>query len=117
MSVIKRIRKNQDSKTTFYTAEIYVGGVRLQSKTFENASAAHVWHDREKIRLENGNPNEAINSLDFRECFERYKREAFTCLRKSSQQSMAIRFRYFTEGTLNDVKMADFSDRTVDDWL
>ena len=42
MSVTKRVRKVNGKKKTVYQAEVWVKGVRVESKKFETIGHAHV---------------------------------------------------------------------------
>jgi len=52
MSVTKRTRTNSGNKRTFYHAEVYVRGIRVQEQTFETQAAAYVLSYL-RLRLQN----------------------------------------------------------------
>ncbi len=54
MSVTKIYRKKKNNKKIFYRAEVYVRGIRLESRYFANKAEAYVWHENQKQKLEKG---------------------------------------------------------------
>lgn len=117
MAVVKRIRKlKTGKKTTFYQAELYVGGQRLKSKSFDTQAAAYAWIEAEERLVASGRSGAEVN-LTFGQCLSRYRVEAFPLLRKSSQQARESRLRYLEAGPMVTVRMSDLGPRAVDEWL
>ena len=119
MAVIKRYLKKNGQKKVCYQAQVYVRGERLQCKTFKNKTTAYIWHDTQKAKLLK-DPSELYqenSKVFFSECLKQYMQEAFPLLRKSSQQGYEARFRYFTKGPLNTVKMEHLNARFVHSWI
>ena len=100
-------------------SQVYVGGVRLQSKTFKNKTSACVWHDKQKEQLLK-DPSATYQEkpvMLFSDCLKRYKEEAIPLLQKSSQQSYEFHFRYFTKGPLSTIKMEYLNSKAIYVWL
>ncbi len=119
MAVTKRTRKTKGRTKTIFHAEIYVRGVRIADKTFETAASAHTWHDQEKRRWESGQISVGPDAEDmtFRDCLNGYLEEAFTRLKKSSQQSKATRLVSLNESPVMNVRMRDLGPMVIDQWL
>ena len=119
MAIIKRYIKKNGIKKVCYQAQIYVRGHCLKSKTFKNKTEACIWHDREKERLLK-NPSEYYEEepcLFFSDCFERYIKEAFPLLKKSTQQSYGTRFEYFRKSPLSMVRMDELNAKCIHHWI
>ena len=119
MAIIKRYIKKNGQRKLCYQAQVYVGGVRLQSKTFKNKTSACVWHDKQKEQLLK-DPSATYQEkpiMFFSDCLERYLKEAFPLLKKASQQGYEARFRYFTKGPLSKVKMEYLNAKYVHSWI
>ncbi|MDE0151103.1 MAG: site-specific integrase [Bdellovibrionales bacterium] len=119
MAIIKRYIKKNGQRKLCYQAQIYIRGVRLQSKTFKNKTTACVWHDKQKENLLK-NPsdyNQEKQTVFFSECFERYLKEAFPLLGKSTQQGYETRSRYLTKGPLPNLRMEDLNAKCIYNWM
>ncbi|MFK7822649.1 MAG: tyrosine-type recombinase/integrase [Oligoflexales bacterium] len=117
MGVAKRSRKAKGKKTVFYQAEIYVNGLRLDSKCFETKAEAYLWHEERKKELEKGVKSNHILDLTFSDCVKKYQLEALPQLRKSSQQSMSVRFKYFFDSPISSIAMTKFGVAHIDEWM
>lgn len=117
MGVAKRIRSRKGKKVIFFQAEVYVDGLRLDGKCFDTKAAAYLWHDIRKKELEKGVINASVSDLTFNDCVTRYQLEALPLLRKSSQQSMSVRFKYFFQSPIRDVKMEKLTVAHIDEWM
>ena len=53
----------------------------------------------------------------FSDCFERYLKEAFPLLSKSTQQSYRTRFEYFRKGPLSKVRMDYLNAKYIHHWI
>src|SRR3989338_2014415 len=119
MSVTKRNRVINGKRKVYYRAQVYVGGVRVADRKFDTQSAAHFWHDEEKLRAESGvNREEEISrELTFHACLDRYLAERFPRLERSSQDSRLVKLTYLKNCPLSNVKMAHVSAVVVDKWI
>ncbi|RYZ86382.1 MAG: site-specific integrase [Proteobacteria bacterium] len=120
MAVTKRYRTSNGKKKAVYQAEIWVKGVRVESKQFETQAHAYVWHDETKRKYEESPARGAyqVKPMNFRTCLQQYAlSNDFIRLRLSSQQTRTVRFRHFENSPLSEIKMSDFSAEHVDDWL
>ena len=116
MSVTKIKRK----KKNVYQAQVYVRGVRLSSKVFENKTQAYIWHDREKDRLEKGETIEEkeLKELLFCDCVEKYIKEYLPKLRASSQRKILLNLKNLSVNSpLNKVKMSDLKAKEISLWI
>ena len=119
MAIIKRYIKKNGQRKLCYQAQVYVRGVRLQSKTFQNKTSACVWHDKQKEQLLK-DPSELYQEkpiMLFSDCLKRYKEEAIPLLQKSSQQSYEFHFRYFMKSPLSTIKMEHLNSKAIHVWL
>ena len=119
MSIIKRYFKKNKQKKLCYQAQVYVRGVRLKCKTFKSKTEACVWHDKEKEKFLNNPSNlyQEQQSVFFSHCFDRYLKEAFPLLKKSTQQSYQVRFKYFIKGPLSKIQMEYLSSNFIHLWI
>ena len=119
MAIIKRYIKKNGQRKVCYQAQIYIRGIRLQCKTFKNKTTACVWHDKQKeILLKNPSDyNQEKQTVFFSECFERYMKEAFTLLGRSTQQGYETRSRYLTKGPLPHLRMEHLNARCIYNWM
>lgn len=116
MAVTKRVRNSKGKRKLYYQAEVYIAGVRVDSRLFETKSAAHAWHDETLKRHKLGESSPGA-IMTFRQVVERYRTGPFQELRPSSQQAREPRFRYLLDGPLSGVVMQDFGRKAVDRWL
>ena len=120
MAIIKRFHKKNGKKRIFYQAQVYVRGFRLSFKSFNTKAEAVIWHEREKKRLTK-DPSELFETekseMFFSDCFKKYVDEAFPLLKKSTRQGYEVRFRYFSESPLFDIKMSEFKAQVVYEWI
>lgn len=119
MSVTKRIRMKNGKRKTLYRAQVYVGGLRVADQTFDTLSAAHAWHDKEKEKKINGIADSAhlSNALTFDECLDRYMKERFPMLERSTQESLMVRLVYMRDCPLTPIKMNNLKSHIVDSWM
>ena len=116
MSVTKIKRK----KKTGYRAQVYVRGVRLSSKVFDNKTQAHIWHDEEKKRLERGETIEEreLKEVLFLDCVERYIKEHISTLRVGSQKKILSELKKISwDSPLSHVKMSDLKAKEITLWI
>ena len=119
MAIIKRYIKKKGQRKLCYQAQVYVRGLRLQSKTFKNKTSACVWHDKQKEQLLK-DPSATYQEkpiMFFSDCFEQYLKEAFSFYKKSTQQSYETKFEYFKQSPLSKVRMDCFNSKSVYHWI
>ena len=116
MSITKRKKKNNK---VFYYAEIYVRGVRLASKVFDNRAIAHSWHDRvkEKLLVDPKALRAESKKRTLLEVIKLYKKEKFPFLAFSSKQSILGRYMYLTDSPMARVRMSELNSSHIDLWL
>ena len=116
MSITKRKKKNNK---VFYYAEIYVRGIRLASKVFDNRALAHSWHDRTKEKL-TANPRALRSESKKRtllEVIKLYKKEKLSFLSFSTKQSVLGRYMYLTDSPIARVRMSELNSSHIDLWI
>ena len=119
MAIIKRYIKKNGQRKLCYQAQVYVGGIRLQSKTFKNKTSACVWHDKQKEQLLK-DPSATYQEkpiMFFSDCLKRYLAEAFPLLGKSTQQGYETRLRYLIKGPLSHASMENINAKLIHNWL
>lgn len=117
MSVTKRTRTVRGKTRTVYKAEVYIGGIRLASRTFETKSAAYTWQDEEKAKLDRGEKTlKPEDEPTLKECVNEYFEWASLRLKRSSVQSYETRVTYLTEGPLSHLKMGALNSQAIDQW-
>jgi integrase len=112
------IRDPRTGKIKAFKVEVYVDGVRIQSRSFGadvyTKSAAQLWHDETKVRAALGYP---INKT-FAEVLTDYERGPFSRRRKTTQQSTSyILDRYLKQSPLTRLKMQDMSPHHISEWI
>jgi integrase len=118
MSVTKRTRSKNGNKNTFYHAEVYVRGVRVQDRTFETQAAAYAWHDKTKDQYLKGEQGqEPDEGLLFSEVVEKYLEFAKLRIRETTMQSYELRLTHFRASPLYQIKMRELTARAIDQWL
>ena len=118
MGIIKRRyrKKNQQKENVYYRAEVYVRGVRVSAKTFSTKREAVFWHEQEKYKF-TLSPTSLNDRMIFKECVERFWKDAKTRMMKSTIQSYECRLTYFYKGPLADVKMSTLKGIHILDWI
>lgn len=118
MSVTKRSRTRNGNKHTFYHAEVYVRGVRVQDRTFDTQAAAHAWHDKTKEEYLKGTyEKEADGGLLFSECVEKYLAFAKLRIRESTMQCYELRLAHFRPSPIYRMRVREISAKAIDQWL
>jgi integrase len=119
MSVTKRVRMKQGKKITFYHAEVWVGSVRLTSQSFETKTAAHVWHDETKEKLETGpDPKKVLaGNMLFSECIEKYLEWSQKRNSPATVQSYGARLPFFRDSLLAKLVVKEINAEIIDAWL
>ena len=118
MGIIKRRyrKKNQQKENVYYRSEVYVKGVRVSAKTFSTKREAIFWHEKEKHRF-TLSPTSLNDRMTFKECVERFWKDAKTRMMKSTIQSYECRLTYFYKGSLADVKMSSLKGIHILEWI
>ena len=118
MAIIKRRYriKKQQKEVIFYRAEVYVKGVRISAKTFSIKREAVFWHEKEKYRL-TAKPANLNDNMLFRDCMEKFLKEAETRMLKSTFQRYEYQTMYFYPSPLAKVKMSELKGFHVVEWI
>ena len=120
MAIIKRYHKKNGKKKTFYQAQVYVRGVRLNYKSFSTKEEAVMWHKAQRKKLIQNHSvffESKKLKIDFSDCLKKYSKEGLPLLKKSSQETYKGRFKYFIKGPLSHIKMKDFKAHTIYKWI
>ena len=118
MSIIKRRyrKKKQQKEFTCYRAEVYVNGVRVSAKTFSTKREAVLWHEQEKHRF-TLSPTSLNDRMTFKDCVDRFWKDAQTRMMKSTIQSYESRLIYLYKGPLSNVKMSALKGIHIVEWI
>lgn len=116
MSITKRYKKN---KKVFYEVQVYVRGVRLDYKCFDNRAEAHSWHDRikEKLLISPQSLKRENSKRTFLEVLELYRKEKVPSFAFSTQQVFMDKYFYLSESPFAKVKILSFTSEHIDMWL
>jgi len=120
MSVTRKFRKVKGGgkSSQVYEAQVYVRGVRVETKTFDTKTAAMVWHDETKRLYLDGKAGRRREvDITFSACFERYVRERLPELREQTRQTQSIRHKYLTESPLVNIRMLELSAIDINKWF
>ena len=109
MGIIKRRYqpKKQQKPVIFYRAEVYVKGVRVSAKTFSAKRDAILWHEKEKHKF-TLSPSSLNDRMLFKDCLDKFWKDAESRMMKSTIQSYETRLMYFYNSPLEKVKMSEF---------
>lgn len=113
MAVTKRKRK-----TNPWRAEVFVSGIRIASRQFETAAAAHAWHDQTKRRYQQGKG--LMGEMTLADVIRRYREVEFPGKVGPTRRRREARFKFLEESPVAKVRMADFDGGKVElllDWL
>ena len=91
---ITAMKSKKTRKVIGHKADVWVGKVKVGTKTFDTKSAAILWHDATRKAYDSGNPGSVVNgAMTFGEMIREYLQhpEGFMRLRKSSQQTHELR--------------------------
>ena len=118
MGIIKRKyqTKKQQKPSIFYRAEVYVKGVRVSAKTFSTKRSAVFWHEKQKHKFESS-PTSLNDQMQFRDCMDRFWKDAETRMMKSTIQSYECRLSYFYKSPLANVKMSELKGVKIVEWM
>ena len=102
-----------------YRAQVWVDGIRLASQEFETKSAAHAWHDAEKVKRENGlsGTQPELYNITFDECLTRYVEERLSKLEFTTQQTRQVRVKHLRDCPLSLLNMRQLKASAIDNWL
>ena len=101
---------------TFYQAVVYFKGMVISRKSFDTMAQAVKYESETLKKCKLG--KQGINEdYTFGMCVDDYKKTDYKMMRKSSQQTIESRFRYFSESPIKNTLMEEFSDRSIDEWL
>ena len=118
MAIIKRKYRNkkQQKPVIFYRAEVYIKGVRVSAKTFPTKKEAVFWHEKEKHKFDLS-PASLNDSMLFKECLDKFWKDAETRMLKSTLQSYETRLSYFYKSPLAQVKMSELKGFKIVEWI
>ena len=117
MGIVRiKYKKKNNRKVIYYCAEIYVKGVRISRKTFSTKREAVLWHEKERQKF-TLSPTSLNDQMRFKECVDRFWKEAETRMLKSTLQSYECRLSYFYKSPLAEVKMNELKGIKVVDWI
>ncbi|MCY4513215.1 MAG: site-specific integrase [Bdellovibrionales bacterium] len=118
MGIIKRRyrKKNQQKENVYYRAEVYVKGVRVSARTFSTKREAVFWHEQEKHKF-TLSPSSLNDRITFKDCVERFWKDAKARMMKSTIQSYECRLTYFYKGPLADIKMSSLKGIHILEWI
>ena len=118
MAIIKRKyrSKKQQKPTIFYQAEVFIKGVRVAVKNFSKKREAILWHEQERYKF-TCSPSSLNDQMLFKDCVSKFWEDIQSRMMKSTTQSYEIRFIYFYESPLANVKMSEFKGIKVVEWL
>ena len=118
MAIIKRKyrTKKQQKPVVFYRAEVYIKGVRVSAKTFSTKKEAVFWHESEKHKFDLS-PASLNDSMLFRDCLDKFWKDAETRMMKSSLQAYETRLSYFYTSPLTQVKMSELKGVKIVEWI
>ena len=117
MGIVKiKYKKKNNQKVIYYCAEVYVKGVRISRKTFSKRRDAILWHERERQRL-TLSPTSFNDQMRFRNCVDKFWKDAESRMMKSTLQSYEIRLSYFYTSPLANVKMSELKGMKVVEWI
>ena len=118
MAIIKRKyrTKKQQKPVVFYRAEVYIKGVRVSAKTFSTKKEAVFWHESEKHKFDLS-PASLNDSMLFRDCLDKFWKDAETRMMKSSLQAYETRLIYFYKSPLTQVKMSELKGVKIVEWI
>ena len=108
MAIIKRKyrTKKQQKPVVFYRAEVYIKGVRVSAKTFQTKKEAVLWEAKKKQKFDLS-PASLNDSMSFKNCLDKFWKDAETRMLKSTLQSYETRLSYFYKSPLTQVKMSE----------
>ncbi|MCZ0931775.1 MAG: site-specific integrase [Oligoflexia bacterium] len=118
MAIIKRQyrTKKQQKPITYYQAEVFIKGVRVAVKNFSVRRSAILWHEEQRYKL-TSSPSSLNDQMSFKDCMDRFWKDAETRMMKSTLQSYETRLSYFYKSPLAEVKMSEFKGMKVMEWI
>ena len=111
-----KYQKKNNQKVIYYCAEIYIKGVRISRKTFSRRRDAILWHEKEKQRL-TLSPTSFNDEMRFKDCVDKFWKDAESRMMKSTLQSYETRLSYFYKSPLANVKMSELKGMKIVDWI
>ena len=118
MAITKRKyrTKKQQKPVIFYQAEVFIKGVRVSMKTFSTRRDAILWHEKKKQKF-SLSPRSLNDQMPFKECLDKFWKDAETRMMKSTLQSYELRLIYFYNSPLANVKMSELKGMKVVEWI
>ena len=118
MAIIKRKyrTKKQQKPVIFYQAEVFIKGVRISAKTFSTRRDAILWHEKEKQKF-TFSPNSLNDQMRFRDCVDKFWKDAESRMMKSTLQSYETRLDYLYKSPLANIKMSELKGMKIVDWI
>ena len=118
MAIIKRQyrTKKHQKPVTFYQAEVFVKGVRVTVKNFSTKREAFLWHEEQRHKF-TSSPTSLSDQMQFKDCVDRFWKDAETRMMKSTLQSYECRLDYFYKSPLAQTKMSELKGVKVVEWI
>ena len=118
MAIIKRKyrTKKQQKPVIYYQAEVFIKGVRVAVKNFSVRREAILWHEEQRYKF-TSSPSSQQDRMLFKDCINRFWKEAKTRMLKSTLQSYETRLSYFYKSPLADVKMSELKGVKIVEWI
>ena len=118
MAIIKRKyrTKKQQKPIIFYQAEVFIKGARVSIKTFSTKREAVFWHEREKNKF-TLSPQTLNDQMQFRDCLDRFWKDAEARMMKSTLQSYECRLSYFYKSPLAGIKISAIKGARIVEWI
>ncbi len=108
--------KNQKKSIISYRAEVYIEGVRVSTRTFTTKREAMLWHENEKHKF-TSSPTSLNDQMKFRECVDKFLKNAKVRITKYSFQKYEQHSVYFYNSPLADVKMSEIKGVKIIEWI
>ena len=118
MAIIKRQyrTKKHQKPVTFYQAEVFVKGVRVTVKNFSTKREAFLWHEEQRHKF-TSSPTSLNDQIRFKDCVDRFWKDAESRMMKSTLQSYECRLDYFYKSPLAQIKMSGLKGIKVIEWI
>jgi len=118
MAIIKRRyhKKNQQKPVIYYQAEVFIEGARIAVKNFPTRREAILWHEKERHKF-TLSPTSLNDKIEFKECIDKFWKDAEGRMMKSTLQSYEARLDHFYKSPLAKVKMSEFKGVKVVEWI
>jgi len=110
---VSKIRDRNTGKIVGYRAEVYMRGVRVADRTFDNKGAAQHWHDMTKGKAKKG----FLINLTFGDVFRDYMAGPFQSLRATTRRAREPRIKYLQNCPLSHLYLSDMAPIHITNWI